>query len=155
MTGTVNILTNTCPRYTGSSEISISPTLRANSRAFTLQTQDRDPEHFGELRYQLIGDSQSLRDFTITTTGEVRTTSSFTSSNVAAYNMQIIMSDGAGISSCFVPINIRLVVNRNVNPPSFFNSSTEMTVLEIHSVLSPILTLRVCPNDILYFLDSD
>lgn len=150
ITGTVNILTNTCPTYSGNSEITISPSLRPNSRAFTIRTSDPDPEHFGELRYQLIGDTQALRDFNISSTGEVRTTSRFSSSSVAVYNMQIILSDGAALSSCFVPVNIRVVVNRNVEQPTFSNSSSSVTVLEIHSVLNPILTLRVCSTSALF-----
>ena len=123
--------------------MTISPSLGANARAFTLQTQDGDSDHFGQLQYQLIGDSQSVRDFTISSTGEVRTTSSFRSNSVAVYNMQIILSDEAGLSSCFVPINIRVVVNRNVNEPEFSRASTTVTVLEIHSVLDSITTLSV------------
>lgn len=143
ITGIINVIPNTCPTYVGDTEITISPTLGTNARAFTLQTRDLDSEHFGQLRYQLIGDTQSIRDFTITSTGEVRTTSSFRANNVAVYNMQIILSDEAGLSSCFVPINIRVVVNRNVFGPEFSSTSTTVTVLEIHSVLDSITTLSV------------
>ena len=63
--GTVNVLSNTCPRYTGVAETSISSNLQDNARALALFVQDPDPAHFGQISYQIVGDTASVRDFYI------------------------------------------------------------------------------------------
>lgn len=142
--GTVNVVSNTCPRYVGDTEFTVSPTLTTGARAFTLQVRDSDPGDLGELEYQLIGDAFSLRDFSINNQGEVRTRSSFASSNVAVYNMQVIVSDQSAFRPCFISLNVRVVINRNTNAPRFTNTSVTIDLLETYSVLNEILTLRVC-----------
>lgn len=123
--------------------MTISRTLAAGARAFTLQVRDSDPGDLGQLEYQLIGDSFSLRDFSINNRGEVRTTSSFPSSSVSVYDMLFIVNDQSAFKPCYVQINVRIVINRNANPPRFTNTSVTLDVLETRSVLDDILTLRV------------
>lgn len=64
-TGTVNVLSNTCPVYTGVTETTISSNLQDNARALALFVQDPDPQHFGQISYQIVGDTASVRDFYI------------------------------------------------------------------------------------------
>lgn len=141
--GTVNVISNTCPTYSGVTEASIPANLRDGARAFTLRARDLDRDHFGVLSYDILGDSAAVRDFTIDTAGNVLTQPSYRSSGVSTYNIQIIVRDGSTVNPCFLAVNIVLNVERNRFRPEFSNSSVTRTILETHPLPDEILTLRV------------
>ena len=140
-TGYVNVLSNTCPVYNGDAEATISPDLASGSQAFSLNVYD--PDVSDQLTYQIIGDEASVRDFTIDSQGIIRTQASYRDSSVSVYNMQIIVRDGSLNNPCFLPIYLRLSVQRNVNRPEFGNTSSIVTILETYAVDLEFITIRV------------
>jgi len=141
--GTVRILTNSCPTYSGSTQATILPNIGSGGRLFSLIVQDPDQRDAGKSSFQIIGDTASVNDFTIDDVGNVRAKASYKDSSVSRYNTQIIVRDNAGYSPCFLPVSLTLTVERNLYQPQFSNSSSELTVLETLEFYRTIVTLRV------------
>ena len=145
--GVVNVLSNTCPRYIGRDSYTVSSSLNTGSGAFRVDIRDDDPQHFGQVTFELLGDSAAVQDFTIDSLGQVRATSNFRQSGVSRYNLQVAVRDGATYNPCYIIVNIPVNVNRNRYKPRFSNSSAVISILEIHPVTDSILTLRATDQD--------
>ena len=73
----------------------------------------------------------------------MRTRASYRSSGVSVYNMQIIIRDGATTNPCFVPITVRILIQRNRYRPEFSSSSVTITIRETHDLNQELVTIRV------------
>ena len=141
--GLVHVVANTCPIYSGGTQATISPDLSDGSRVFTISVRDPDSDQSTQLNYQIIGDEASVRDFTIDSQGNIRTRASYRDSFVSIYNIQVIVRDGALYNPCFLPVYVRLTVQRNTHRPEFTNSSSVVSVLENHALNTQFILLRV------------
>ncbi|XP_036359005.1 uncharacterized protein LOC115211772 [Octopus sinensis] len=104
-----------------------------------------------EVSYRIVGDTDALKYFTVSSDGEVSLKSSLLSDSATSYQLQLQAFDlGNPSRTTNTFLTIPVNVQRNLNTPTFTKSVYKVTISENFSPGSIITSVKANDNDLKY-----